>query len=95
MMGNVQEWTADELKPYKGNDRQQRDISRASLHGARRFLRDVPEQGRGDVPVHPSAYFPKAQYGLGFRCVKDVAPKTTSNHGREVLALLLPDLTTC
>lgn len=69
MMGNIQEWTADMLKPYPGSP----------SAGDSTFLRGfVAVRGasyamRGSsMPLWTrTGYFPKSQYGLGLRCVKD------------------------
>jgi len=94
MMGNVQEWTADELKPYKGN----KFADDLSFKRGYRVVRGgsfvmYPSKGGGMFNYTRSGYFAKAQYGLGFRCVKDAeAPKTTSNPEPKLLALLFPKI---
>lgn len=95
MMGNVQEWTADLLKPYKGNKNAE-DINFTRGYAVARgsSFMFFPSKGGGMFTYTRSAYFPKAQYGLGFRCVKDAeAPKTTSNPEPRLLALLFPRFT--
>jgi formylglycine-generating enzyme required for sulfatase activity len=95
MMGNVQEWTSDELKPYKGN----KDAGDETFRRGYRVVRGAsfvmyPSKGGGMFLYTRSGYFAKAQYGLGFRCVKDAeAPKTTSNPEPKLLALLFPKFT--
>jgi len=95
MMGNVQEWTADELKPYKGNKHASEEAYQRHYQVVRggSFVM-YPSKGGGMFTYTRSGYFPKAQYGLGFRCVKDAeAPKTTSNPEPKLLALLFPKVT--
>ena len=70
MMGNVQEWTGVRLKPYRGSPVpgdivfQQRYIA---ARGSSYALR-----GDSMTLWTRSAFFAKSQYGIGFRCVKDV-----------------------
>ncbi len=95
MMGNVQEWTADELKPYKGNKHTEEEAYQRHYQVVRggSFVM-YPSKGGGMFTYTRSGYFPKAQYGLGFRCVKDAEPpKTTSNLRPKLLALLFPNFT--
>ncbi len=70
MMGNVMEWTVDKLKPYPGSPvpgdtafQQGYMVVRGgsyAMMGASMSL-----WGRG-------GFYPKSQFGVGFRCVKDV-----------------------
>jgi formylglycine-generating enzyme required for sulfatase activity len=71
MLGNVQEWTADWFKGYKGNPKKDQNFGErfrvlrglsASLYGSKGHVYDR------------SAYLPKALYGFGCRCGKDAAP---------------------
>lgn len=70
LMGNAQEWTSEELKPYPKSP-----------------IRRSPEFRRGYIAVRGGSYamkggsmslytrsgfFPKSQYGIGFRCAQDV-----------------------
>ncbi len=94
MMGNVMEWTADPFKAYKGSPiANNENFTRGyyTVRGASFVM--YPSKGEGMFLWTRQAYFPKSQYGIGFRCVKDVAPKATTNRlGAKYLALLLPDL---
>ena len=77
MMGNVQEWTADRLKPYRRSPVrgdavfQQRYVA---VRGGSYALR-----GGSMALWTRSGFLPKSQYGLGFRCVKDVKEPETEN----------------
>jgi len=93
MMGNVQEWTADPLKPYKGSKNAGDEVFRRGYHVVRggSFVM-FPSRGDGMFAYTRSGYFPKAQYGLGFRCAKDAEPpQTTFNEKAKLLALLFPN----
>lgn len=69
MMGNVQEWTADKFAPYPDSPAR-RDVN---------FTRGYISARGGSYAIKGGsiflytrgAYLPKAQYGIGFRCVKD------------------------
>jgi formylglycine-generating enzyme required for sulfatase activity len=70
-MGNVQEWTADWYKGYKGNPKKDKYFGEqyrvlrgasSSIYGSKAHLWDR------------SAYLPKSLYGFGCRCAKDAAP---------------------
>ena len=70
MMGNVQEWTADELKPYPESPAAKDEAFRldyVAVRGASYAMR-----GSSMTLWTRSGYYAKSQYGLGFRCVKDV-----------------------
>lgn len=79
MLGNVQEWTADWYKAYKGNTKKDpnfgeryrtlRGVS-SSIYGSRAHLWDR------------SAYLPKALYGFGCRCAKDATPEEAARAGK-------------
>ncbi len=68
VMGNVQEWTSDILKPYEGG----------TTKGVKAYnnkfvaVRGASYAIKGDSTLLWSrhAYLPTAQYGLGFRCAK-------------------------
>ena len=70
MMGNLQEWTSEKLKPYK----------KSPVAGQGLFRRGYISTRGGSyamkgssMPLHTrAAFLPKSQYGIGFRCVKDV-----------------------
>jgi formylglycine-generating enzyme required for sulfatase activity len=69
MMGNSQEWTADKLEPYPDNpDRRNESFRRdfIAVRGGSYAMR-----GRSMALYMRSAYLMDAQYGIGFRCVRD------------------------
>lgn len=71
MLGNVAEWTADTFKPYpKSPKRRDPNFGKGfkTVRGASYAIK-----GRSFHLYSRSAYLPKAAYGFGFRCVKDVA----------------------
>lgn len=70
MMGNVQEWTAEKLKPYKGSPARRERVFRRGYVAVRGASYAI--KGGTSYLWTRSAYLPKSQYGLGFRCVKDV-----------------------
>ena len=70
MMGNLQEWTSEKLKPYEkspvARDRSFR-LGYISTRGGSYAMRG------SSMPLYTrAAFLPKSQYGIGFRCVKDV-----------------------
>ena len=71
MMGNVQEWTGDRLRPYPKSKARNNDAftSRFKLYA----LRGSSFQFKGSSMnlMTRSGYPAKAQYGTGFRCAKD------------------------
>jgi len=71
MMGNVQEWTSDMLKPYPGAKPPDPSVFKHDLV----VVRGGSYAMKGDSMFlfSRTASPPKAQYGYGFRCVKDVA----------------------
>ena len=83
MMGNVQEWTSDRLRPYPK--------SKARRHGAftGRFrlyaLRGSSFAYKGSsMNLMTRAGYPaKAQYGTGFRCAKDAEEEAPAEGGGE------------
>ena len=69
MMGNAQEWTAEELAPYPDNpDRRDESFRRnfMAVRGGSYAIR-----GRSMGLYTRSAYLPDAQYGIGVRCARD------------------------
>lgn len=87
MMGNVQEWTTDMLKPYPGSP----------VAGNVDFTRGYVVVRGGSYAIKGGSmalwtrpgYFPKSQFGLGFRCVKDAEgeKKQAESPALSVLAL--------
>ncbi|MBI2822519.1 MAG: SUMF1/EgtB/PvdO family nonheme iron enzyme [Acidobacteria bacterium] len=75
MMGNVQEWTSSELKPYPGGPRD--DAFRRGLYG----VRGSSSALRANDPHTPmklwfrSGFVPRSQYGIGFRCASSTQPQ--------------------
>ncbi len=67
MMGNVQEWTSSEYKPYKGG---KRDTNAAP---GMKVVRGLSPNYRGRLGsiFERTAYLPNALFNFGFRCAKD------------------------
>ena len=70
MMGNVQEWTSEKIKPYKGSPVRGESAFRQGYVAVRGASYAI--KGGSAYLWSRSGYFPKSQFGLGFRCVKDV-----------------------
>jgi formylglycine-generating enzyme required for sulfatase activity len=70
MMGNVQEWTSEMLEPYKGNTAK----GVVAFNGKYVATRGASYAMKGDSMWlwTRSGFFPKSQFGIGFRCVRDV-----------------------
>lgn len=70
MMGNVTEWTADKLSPYKGN----KDAGNANYRRGYISVRGASYAIRGGSFYlwTRGAYLPRSQYGIGFRCARDI-----------------------
>ena len=68
VMGNVQEWTSDILKPYEGGTT--KDVK--AYNNKFVAVRGASYAIKGDSTLLWSrhAYLPSAQYGLGFRCAR-------------------------
>lgn len=75
MMGNVQEWTSDMLKPYPGSPVRGDEIFQRGYVAVRGG--SYAMKGGSMTLWMRSGYFPKSQFGLGFRCVKDAEPAQT------------------
>ncbi len=72
MLGNVQEWTDNWLKAYKGNTRGNENFGERY-----RVVRGASSRIYGSR-YHiwaRSAYLPKSLYDFGFRCAKDATPE--------------------
>jgi formylglycine-generating enzyme required for sulfatase activity len=69
-MGNVQEWTDSEYKPYKGG---KRDENAAPGMKVVRGLSYVYRGRMGSI-FERTAYLPNYLSNFGFRCAKDEAP---------------------
>jgi formylglycine-generating enzyme required for sulfatase activity len=96
LMGNVQEWTSDKYRPYPGGPAANEEVFKRGYQVVRgaSFVY-FPSKGEGMYLYTRSGAFPKAQFGLGFRCAKDAegdAPKQTEKLELKLLALLLPAL---
>jgi len=69
--GNVQEWTSDILQPYPGGQRtglgNVYNNQYVVVRGASYAMK-----GESMSLWNRSGYFPKSQFGLGFRCARDV-----------------------
>lgn len=72
VMGNVQEWTSDLLKPYPGGSTE--GLSNV-YNGQYYVVRGGSYAIKGDSTYlwSRSGYMAKAQFGLGFRCAKDAS----------------------
>jgi formylglycine-generating enzyme required for sulfatase activity len=70
MMGNVQEWTSDVLKAYPRSPAANDDVFKRGYIAVRGG--SYAMKGDSMFLWTRSGYFPKSQYGLGFRCVRDV-----------------------
>ncbi len=70
MVGNVQEWTSSSLKPYRRSPVRNEDVFRMNY----RTVRGASYAIKGKVVklFTRFGYPDKAQYGTGFRCVKDL-----------------------
>lgn len=93
LMGNVMEWTGDPFKAYKGSPIPNNENFTRGYYAVRggSFVM-YPSKGEGMYLWTRQAYFPKSQYGIGFRCVRDIAPAATRNRSLpKYLALLLPN----
>lgn len=81
MMGNVQEWNADKFRPYP----------RSPARGDSAFTRGyIASRGGsyamkgGSMTLYTrSAWLPKSQYGIGFRCAKDAEEETPQAEGQQ------------
>lgn len=82
MMGNVQEWTADLLKPYPGSPAA-RDVNFSRNYVVVRGASYAMKGGSMTLWVR-SGYYPKSLFGLGFRCAKDAesAPSASREGGK-------------
>ena len=69
LMGNAQEWTANELEPYPDNPGSRDESFRRDFMGVRGG--SYAMRGRGMGLYTRSAYLRDAQYGIGFRCARD------------------------
>lgn len=74
MMGNVQEWTVNELQPYPDSTIPQD----ANFQGGLIAVRGASHQlkGRNMSLYTRMPYTAKSQYGTGFRCVRDSEEST-------------------
>ncbi len=83
MMGNVQEWTSDRLRPYPRSKARNNDAFKSrfrlyALRGASYAFKGVSMS-----LTTRSGYPAKAQYGTGFRCAKDAEEEAPSEGGGE------------
>lgn len=69
MMGNVQEWTSEILKAYKGSKARGVDAFNGQYVAVRGA--SYAMKGGSMYTWTRSGFFPKSQFGLGFRCAKD------------------------
>ena len=76
LMGNVQEWTSEKLAPYEGSPARRDSTFRRGYVAVRGASYAI--KGGSAYLWTRSAYLPKSQYGLGFRCVKDVESEKTA-----------------
>ena len=69
MMGNAQEWTANELEPYPDNPGRRDESFRRDFMAVRGG--SYAMRGRSMGLYTRSAYLADAQYGIGVRCARD------------------------
>ena len=81
MMGNAQEWTANELEPYPDNPGSRDESFRRNFMAVRGG--SYAMRGRGMGLYTRSAYLRDAQYGIGFRCARDSGEAAQENEGEE------------
>ena len=70
MMGNVTEWTSERLRPYEGSRARGDNMFRQpyiAVRGGSYAMR-----GASMSTYTRAGYFAKSQYGIGFRCARDV-----------------------
>ena len=70
MMGNAQEWTSEKLKPYPKSPVRRNAAFRRGYIAVRGGSYAI--KGGSMALYMRSAFFPKSQYGIGFRCAQDV-----------------------
>jgi formylglycine-generating enzyme required for sulfatase activity len=77
MLGNVQEWTGEMLKAYKGNNAK----GVVAFNGRYVAVRGSSYAMKGGSMWlwTRSGFFPKSQFGIGFRCVKDLEAEGESS----------------
>ncbi|MEJ2109863.1 MAG: SUMF1/EgtB/PvdO family nonheme iron enzyme [Acidobacteriota bacterium] len=80
MLGNVQEWTASEYKPYKGNPKKDPNQI-AGLKVARGL--SYGYYGSKASLFERSAYLPSAIYNFGARCARDATPEEIASESNE------------
>ncbi|MBI4457150.1 MAG: SUMF1/EgtB/PvdO family nonheme iron enzyme [Acidobacteria bacterium] len=74
-MGNVQEWTASEYQAYPNGPKDPAyKTGRYAVRGASYALYGNDKDAPFKIWVR-SAFFPKSQFGIGFRCASDTEPK--------------------
>ena len=79
MLGNVQEWTSSEYKPYKGNPKKD-----PNARPGMRVVRGLSSryQGKKATVYERSAYTPSSMFDIGFRCAKDATPEDIEEAGK-------------
>ena len=72
MLGNVQEWTSSDYKPYKGNPKKD-----PNARPGMKVVRGLGSRhmGKRATLFERSAYPPSAIYDFGARCAKDATPE--------------------
>ena len=72
MLGNVQEWTSSEYKPYKGNPKKDPN----AMPGMR-VVRGLGSRHRGKIATIYERYaaLPSSLYDFGCRCARDATPE--------------------
>lgn len=68
-VGNVQEWTSDELKPYPDSPARRHESFRKKFIAVRGS--SYAMKGRTMPLYQRSGYAPDSQFGTGFRCARD------------------------
>lgn len=69
MMGNAQEWTSDMLKAYPGSPIRGNDAFTRGFVAVRGS--SYAMKGGSMTLWSRTGYFPKSQFGIGFRCARD------------------------
>lgn len=81
MMGNVQEWVADELAAYPKSPARRNANFQRGFFAARGGSYAI--KGASIALWTRGAYLPKGQYGTGFRCAKDAEQEATEEAAEE------------
>ncbi len=83
MMGNVQEWTSDRLRPYPNSKARNAQVFRSRIRYYALRGSSFAFKGSSMTLMTRSGYVAKAQYGTGFRCAKDAEEEAPAEGGGE------------